>query len=230
VKPIVKLASAPTPDGKLLTLYSRDRDFFIRLDRQELMNSRENESEMELARLGCARIAGHSTPNVLIGGLGMGYTLRQTLDLLQPGARVVVAELVPEVVQWNRDFLGALTGHPLRDPRVELKVCDVVDIIRRSPGAFDAILLDTDNGPAAMTTDSNDRLYNRHGVQDCSAALTAKGCLAIWAADMDPSFEGRLQQAKLHFRACRVATHKGGRGRTRCIWIASQDRNTLPPR
>ena len=230
MKPIIKLASVTTPDGKMLTLSRRDDDFSMCVDRKELMNSRAHESELELARLGCARIAGRRNPTVLVGGLGMGYTLRQVLDLLQPGGRVVVAELMTEVVRWNREILGELAGHPLRDPRVSLKVSDVLDIIRSSPGVFDAILLDIDNGPEAMTAGGNDRVYSRYGIQACRAALQAAGCLAVWSAAVDASFERRLQQEQFDCHRHHVASRKGGKSRTRVILVAALTGDPCPRR
>jgi spermidine synthase len=147
MKPTLKIATTKTPDGETMTLFKHDADYSIKVGCQELMTSRAHESELELARLGCARIATRQNPTVLIGGLGMGYTLRETLDLLQPEATVVVSELIPDVVQWNRDILGELNNLPLSDPRVALKVCDVMQVIQQSEHAFDAILLDVDNGP-----------------------------------------------------------------------------------
>ena len=196
---------------------------------QELMTSRAHESELELARLGCARIAARQNPTVLIGGLGMGYTLRQTLDLLQPDATVVVSELIPDVVQWNRDFLGQLTNHPLRDPRVVLKVCDVMSLIQQSEHAFDAIMLDVDNGPEALTAAGNDRLYSRQGLQACMRALHAKGCLAVWSGAIDNSFERRLKAENLFFRLFHVPVYKGGKALARCIWLIASDPRSLPP-
>lgn len=228
MKPNIPVAEARTPDGSRMVLYKHDRDFVIAVDRQDLMLSRAHESELELARLGCARIAKHRNPAVLIGGLGMGYTLRQTLDLLQPKATVIVAELIPEVVGWNRDYLGGLTGHPLRDRRVTVQVCDVADLIRRSPGSFDAILLDIDNGTTAVTDARNDELYSLEGIRSCMNALHAKGCLAIWSACVDTQFERRMSREPLHMRRFRVPAHKGGKARSRCIWVASEDPRSLP--
>ncbi len=129
MKPRVKIATARTPDGGEMVLYQHGRDFSITINGQDLMLSRQHESELELARLGCAHLAGHKAPSILIGGLGMGYTLRQALDMLSPDARVVVDELLDAVVEWNREFLGDLNGHPLGDERVALKTGDVVELI-----------------------------------------------------------------------------------------------------
>lgn len=228
MKPTLQLASCKTPDGEVLSLYQHDADFSIRVGNQELMTSRAHESELELARLGCARIAARPNPTVLIGGLGMGYTLRQTLDLLQPEATVVVSELMPEVVTWNQTFLGELNQHPLRDRRVKVKLGDVRHVIGASQHAFDAILLDVDNGPEALTAESNDQLYSRQGLQACMNALHAKGCLSIWSGAIDNAFERRLLQEHLAFRRFHVAPYKGGKARSRCIWVIARDVRSLP--
>jgi len=229
VKPTLQLATAKTPDGEVLALYRHDADFSIKVDRQELMTSRAHESELELARLGCARIRERQDPTVLIGGLGMGYTLREALDLLQPGAKVVVSELISDVVEWNRTFLGDLNAHPLRDRRVTVRLGDVTRLIQQSEHAFDAILLDVDNGPEALTSAGNDRLYSREGLQACLRALHAKGCLSIWSGSIDTQFEKRLRQENLAYRRFHVAAYKGGKARSRCIWVISRDVRSLPP-
>ena len=229
MKPTLQLATAKTPDGEVLALYRHDADFSIKVDRQELMTSRAHESELELARLGCARIRERQDPTVLIGGLGMGYTLREALDLLQPGAKVVVSELISDVVEWNRTFLGDLNAHPLRDRRVTVRLGDVTRLIQQSEHAFDAILLDVDNGPEALTSAGNDRLYSREGLQACLRALHAKGCLSIWSGSIDTQFEKRLRQENLAYRRFHVAAYKGGKARSRCIWVISRDVRSLPP-
>ncbi len=211
-----------------MELYKHDSDFFITVNREQLMSSREHESELELARLACERLADRREPTVLIGGLGMGYTLRQTLNILQPNAKVIVAELMPEIVRWNRDIIGDLTDHPLRDKRVTVKTMDVAIIMAQAPHQFDAIMLDVDNGPEAMTDSANTRLYSRAGIRGCFRALHQKGCLAVWSASKDISYEKRLRREQLHVRAFHVAKTKSGKSRPRCIWVASQNRNSLP--
>lgn len=228
VKPTLKIASVKTPDGEELALFKHDADYSIKVNLQELMTSRAHESELELARLGCARIKEFPDPAVLIGGLGMGYTLREALDVLKPGAKVVVSELMAGVVEWNEKYFGELNGHPLRDRRVTLKLGDVTAIIRQAEHAYDAILLDIDNGPEAFTSESNGRLYSPEGLQACMRALTAKGCLAIWSVSSDPAFERRLQQAQLFFRRVPVPAYKGARSRSRHIWVISRDPRSLP--
>jgi spermidine synthase len=230
MKPYIKLSTTKSPDGSELILYEHDGDYSIMVDRHELMSSRQYESEIELARLGCERITGRRSATVLIGGLGMGFTLRQTLDMLEPQAKVVVAELLPEVIRWNREILGKLTDHPLNDKRVTIKTVDVASVMAHSPNAFDAILLDVDNGPEAMTTKTNHNLYSRAGIRNCLSALHTKGCLSVWSASKDESFESRLRRENLHVRAFHVAKRKGGKNRPRCIWVASKERNSLPLR
>ena len=183
LKPTIVLARATTPEGHTLTLSQHDRDFYISLNQRQLMTSREYESELALARLGCHGLQGRSNPQVLIGGLGMGFTLRQTLELLPGKAKVTVAELIPEVVAWNQEFLSELTRHALEDPRVTVNCCDVRDIIYRSRGLFDVILLDVDNGPSSMTQSDNAELYEPIGLHSMMGALKEHGCLAIWSVN-----------------------------------------------
>jgi len=213
-----------------MVLCRHDRDFSIALDGQEIMTSREVESELELARLGCDRIKAKPRAKVLIGGLGLGFTLRETLDLLGPQARVVVAELLPELVKWNREFLGHLTDHPLGDKRVVVKSHDVRQVIGASPNTFDAILLDVDNGPNAMTHGGNAQLYSPAGIRQAIRALRPDGCLAIWSVTVDPHFEKTLRGQGLCARHYRVRAHKHSKSRSRCVWVAARQRRDLPVR
>lgn len=228
MKPTVQIAATTAPDGTVITLYEHDGDYSIYAGRQQLMCSRQHESEFELARLGCERIASHREPTLLIGGLGMGYTLRKALDLLPPKATVVVAELLPDIVRWNRDIIGPLCEHPLRDPRVILQTADVLEVMRKAPEAFDSILLDVDNGPQACTTGSNRGIYTPAGIKACLRAMHTKGCLAIWSAGNDKRFENLLQRLRLHVRACPAAASKSSKRFSRCIWVASRDPHSLP--
>ena len=233
MNPRVQIAAAATPGGAELTLYRHDRDFCITINGEQLMHSRQHESELELARLGCAHLrgplsAGRQPPSVLIGGLGMGYTLRQALDLLPPAARVVVGELSPVIVEWNRRYLGGLNHHPLGDERVELAVGDVVERISRCRHGFDAILLDIDNGPDALSDPGNHRLYGPDGLLACRGALRDQGCLAVWSAGPSPRFERLLTDAGFQMRSFRVPAYRGSRARTRIVWVASRDRQRLP--
>lgn len=229
MKPKVKIDTVRTPDGGEMALYQHDRDFIITINGQDLMLSRQHESEQELARLGCAHLTGSLAPSVLIGGLGMGYTLRQTLDMLGPRANVVVAELLDAVVEWNRKFLGDLNGHALEDKRVDLQPGDIVELISNSKNRFDTILLDIDNGPSAITDAGNHRLYDREGIHACRRALRTPGCLAVWSAVPSKEFEQLLMDCNLHVRRFRVSTYKGSKDLARFVWVASEDENILPP-
>jgi len=229
MKARMKLATARIPGGGEMALYQHDRDFSIMVNGEDLMHSRQHESELELARLGCARLGGQESPQVLIGGLGMGYTLRQALDLLGPRARVVVGELLAAVVEWNRRFFGQLNGHPLADERVVLQTGDVSDLLKQSPGRFDAILLDIDNGPRAMTVSANQCLYEHAGILACRQALQKRGCLAVWSAEPEKSFEQRLVGCGFHVRRFRVSAYKGSKSQARFVWVAALHKKDLPP-
>ena len=229
MKPRVRIATARTPDGSEMVLYQHGRDFSIVINGQDLMNSRQHESELELARLGCAHLVGRKAPRILVGGLGMGYTLRQALDMLSPHAQVVVGELLGAVVEWNREFFGELNGRPLGDERVDVKTGDIVNLILRSKGRFDAILLDVDNGPSAMTDSGNRRLYGRKGIQACRRALRKQGCLAVWSAEPSKKFEQLLMRCSFHVRRFRASAYKGSKSQSRFVWVASEDKIILPP-
>ena len=229
MKPRVKIATARTPAGGEMALYQHDRDFTIKINGEDLMLSRHHESELELARLGCAHLPGRKAPRILIGGLGMGYTLRQALDMLGHDAQVVVGELLDAVVEWNREFLGELNGQPLGDERVDLKTGDIVELILRSKSRFDAILLDIDNGPSAMTDSGNSRLYGYEGILACRRALRKKACLAVWSAGPSKEFEELLMSCGFHVRRFRVPAYKGSKSQSRFVWVASEAKSILPP-
>jgi len=192
------------PDGSEVTLSRHDEEYLIVASGQNLMSSRMHGSEEELATLGCERARTLARPWVLVGGLGMGFTLRATLNLLPRGATVVVAELLPAVVEWNRGPLGPLAEHPLNDPRVRVDVGDVAATLRASPGRFDAVLIDIDNGPSALTAVGNVGLYDDRGVALARAALRSPGTLAVWSSAEDRLFERRLRQAGLDVEVARV--------------------------
>jgi spermidine synthase len=203
VKPLEILGEARMRDGSSLTLTRRDRELIILANGKPLMSSRMHGSEQALATLACRDVPAQQ-PCVLVGGLGMGFTLRATLDLLPPGATVVIAELVPEVVAWNHGPLGPLAGHPLDDPRVHVEVGDVGDTLRQNPGRFDAVLLDVDNGPDAFTAAGNAALYDDRGLRTARAALSPGGVLAVWSAWEDRKFEQRLRYNGFTVRVERV--------------------------
>ena len=212
MKPWELLGQARTPDGEDISLTRQDREYVILASGKSLMSSRMHGSEEALARLACREARTLDEPCVLVGGLGMGFTLRATLDLLPPGATVVVAELVPAVVEWNRGPLGPLAGHPLNDQRVSIDVGDVAATLRSSTSRFDVILFDVDNGPAALTASHNTRLYDDEGLAAARAALTPDGVLAVWSAWEDRKFEQRLRYGGFRVEVERVRGRlkKGG--------------------
>ncbi|UVK41951.1 hypothetical protein BPNPMPFG_003564 [Mesorhizobium sp. AR07] len=219
--PWVQLDSAKTPDGgQELRLKRRGTEFSIMLGTNELMNSRLSGSEEALAKLSCDRIAGRQQPKVLIGGLGMGFTLRAALAELGNDASIVVAELVPAVVAWARGPMTDLFGGCLDDPRVTVAETDVGRLIRSEPAAWDAILLDVDNGPEGIVHKSNDALYSLPGLGAARTALKPGGVLAVWSQAHDSGFARRLKQTG--FVVEEVNTRANGkRGARHVIWIAT---------
>ncbi|GMV41025.1 MAG: hypothetical protein AMXMBFR64_27410 [Myxococcales bacterium] len=210
MKPWETLGTGRAPDGGELVLARRGDELVIRVDGQMLMSSRMHGSEEALARAACVGLCAGAS--VLIGGLGLGYTLRAALDALPTSAAVVVAELVPDVVAWNRGVLGPLAGHPLDDPRVTVVVDDVLTVIRRSRD-LDAILLDVDNGPRGLTRDANDAVYGPDGIAACAQALAPGGALVVWSAADDPGYTSRLRRAALSVEVLRppARERRGGR-------------------
>ena len=214
------LGAAMVPGGAELRLFRRGGDFMIVLDRNELMNSRMRGSEEALATMSIARLPGTAAPRLLIGGYGMGFTLRAALAALGPRAAVTVAELVPEIVAWARGPMAALTAGCLDDPRVRLVEQDVAALIAGTAGAWDAILLDVDNGPDGLVRPQNDRLYSREGLAAAKAALRRGGILAIWSAAPDPAFARRLTQAGFAVDEVAVRARENGKGPRHVIWFA----------
>ena len=212
MKPWELLGRATTPDGSEMRLSKRDTEYVIFVDSKILMSSRMHGSEEQLAALACARLGSAERPHVLVGGLGMGFTLRATLDLLPDDAVVTVAELVPAVVEWNRGPLAPLAKAPLSDPRVRVEQGDVGGVLRAHRGAFDAVLLDVDNGPSAFTTGGNDGLYDNAGVTAAFASLRPGGALAVWSAWEDRKFEQRLRfhGFTVEMQRVRARLKKGG--------------------
>jgi spermidine synthase len=213
------LDTAPLPGGGELKLFRRGDEYSIMLGANELMNSRKSGSEEALARLACAALASRPAARVLIGGLGMGFTLRAGLAELRRDAEVVVAELVPAVIGWARGPMSHLYGGSLEDPRVRLAEADVASVIAAERQAWDAILLDVDNGPDGLTVPSNDGLYAPAGLAAARGALRPGGVLAVWSAAPDPAFAARLRRAgfAVEEHEARAARGKGGR---HVIWIA----------
>ncbi len=220
--PFTTVDSVRTTDDHELTLYRHQSDFYIYLDGNELMSSRTHGSESALAEWACRNLAS-ARPRVLIGGLGLGFTVQAALEVLPATAEVVVAELFPAVVGWHRDHLASL-GRPLDDPRTSLYEGDVWAAITEAKRHYDAILLDVDNGPSAFCVDSNRRLYSRHGIEMIREALTPEGTLAVWSTDRDPGFVARLRKAGLETRDEMARGHEG-KGTRHIIILATQPRS-----
>ena len=206
------LGETRAPDGTDIRLQRQVDEYLILANGKPLMSSRLHGSEEALATLACAHARVPDRPRVLVGGLGMGFTLRAVLDVLPPDAVVTVAELLPAVVEWNRRFLGALAAHPLNDKRVRVQVADVGFTLRANPGGFDVVLMDVDNGPAAFTATTNSGLYDNGGVVAAHAALGPAGTLAVWSAWEDRKFEQRLRHHGFDVKVERVRARlkKGG--------------------
>ena len=220
MKPRELIGTAQIPGGKELRLFRRGDDFMIVLDRNELMNSRMSGSEEALAVMTCARLGAGIAPHLLVGGYGMGFTLRAALAILAPGARVTVAELVPEIIEWARGPMAALAAGCLDDPRVELVERDVAAVIAATPGGYDAILLDVDNGPDGLSRAANDRLYSMKGLALAKAALRPGGILAVWSAGPDAAFSRRLKDAGFVVEEVAVRARSNGKGPRHVIWFA----------
>ncbi len=211
-----------TGENEQLRLYRRGGEFSLRLNASELMNSRAHGSEDALAELACARIAPLPCPRVLIGGLGMGYTLAATLSRLGAESRVVVAELVPAVVAWNRGPLAALAGNPLADDRVTVREVDVAHVLRAERQAYDAILLDVDNGPRGLTRQGNDWLYTPAGLDAVFRALRPAGVFALWSASPDRTFAPLLRRRGFAVAEQRIRARGCSGGGYHTIWIAGR--------
>ena len=219
MKPTEMLARDRTPDGEELVLSRRDGVYLLSVEGMELMTSRAHGSEDALASLACAAVAKLKAPRVLVGGLGFGYTLRAALGHLPRDARVVVCEVFPSLLEWNRGPLAELAGRPLEDPRVKAVRADVRTLLD-GPERFDAILLDVDNGPEAFTLRSNGQLYSADGLGRLWRSLTRGGMLAVWSAVPGPAFEGRLRRAGFEVRTERASARGGGKGRLDTIFLA----------
>jgi spermidine synthase len=221
--PWILLDRAEIPGGGELRLMQRGAEFSIKLGTIQLMNSRGAGSEIALATLSCDRLGGRKRPHVLIGGLGMGFTLRAALTVLGPGARITVAELVPAVVAWARGPLAGLFEGTLDDPRVKIYEGDVARLIASGKSIYDAILLDVDNGPEGLTLRTNDRLYDLKGLHSASAALKPNGILAVWSSTPNKPFTERLRASGFHAEQIRIGAGAGGGARS-VVWIATPGR------
>lgn len=207
MKPTERLASAIAPDGSVLTLYRHDGSYMMVVDGIELMSTRRVHSEVQLAELVCAPLQSTPGASVLIGGLGFGFTLTEALRLLAADARVLVAEIMREVIDWNLHADWPLAGPAMHDPRATVVREDVATVLRANIGAFDAIMLDVDNGAESFTTGSNKKLYGEKGIRAAMAALRPGGRLAYWSVDAEPSFVKALKRAGLGVKVHRVRSH-----------------------
>jgi spermidine synthase len=227
VQPMIQrelLGTAHVPGGAELKLYRHDRDFMIVLGNNELMSSRMSGSEVALAVETCSRLGNAQAARLLVGGYGMGFTLRAALAALGPKGQVVVAELVPEVIEWARGPMADLAAGCLDDRRVTLRMGDVADAIvearREMPGGYDAILLDVDNGPDGLVRRDNNRLYTSRGLRAAREALSPGGVLAVWSAGPDPAFARRLENAGFEVEEIVVRARANGKGPRHIIWFA----------
>jgi spermidine synthase len=214
------IGTAGVPGGGELRLFRRGADFIIALDRNELMSSRMRGSEEALATMTCDRLPEAKAPRFLIGGYGMGFTLRAALAALGPAAVVTVAELVPEILAWACGPMAGMTGGCLEDPRVRLVERDVAELIAGGEKSYDAILLDVDNGPDGLVRNANDRLYSSAGLRAANAALRPGGILAVWSAAPDKPFARRLAQAGFAVQEVAVRARANGKGPWHVIWFA----------
>jgi spermidine synthase len=213
---------AEVPDGPPLRLFRRGGDFMIVLDRNELMSTRMHGSEVALGTMACDRLTGHKRPHLLIGGYGMGYTLRAVLGQLGPEALVTVVELVPGIIEWARGPMAAVTDGCLDDPRVTVTMGDVAATMRQTTAQFDAILLDVDNGPDGLTRAANDGIYSNQGLASARNALRPGGILAVWSAAPDTAFGRQLERAGFTVETVKVRARESGKGATHIIWFATK--------
>lgn len=219
--PFRNLAQTRTPDGSVFSLHEHDGEFFLKLNGRQLMSTTSTSSELLLADLPCEGLRGRTDVCVLIGGLGLGFSLLRVLELVGQHASVQVAELLPEVVAWNREFLGAFNGPLLNDPRVKILVDDVFKIIRRAPAAsYDAILLDVDNGPTSFVQKKNSRLYDPQGFRIIARALKPGGRVAFWSANPEPGFLQSLARAGFKAEAIPAKAHERAKRAAHVIYLA----------
>ena len=224
LKPYRLIAETLAPDGARLSLHEHDGEWHLKLNSRELMSTTSTASELRLGEVACERIAGESAPRVLIGGLGFGFSLAAVLARVRRGAEVHVAELLPEVVTWNREFLREVNGRLLDDPRVKVLTEDVFHVIRRAgakaASAYDAILLDVDNGPTSFVQEKNSRLYDRRGFGLLRRALRPGGRVAFWSATEEPQFIGELRRAGFSAQVVEAKAHERARRFAHRIYVA----------
>ncbi|WBO23238.1 spermidine synthase family protein [Sphingomonas abietis] len=219
--PVELIDTADLPDGGQLRLLRRGEDFSIRFGPEELMGNQVRHSEQALATLTCERL-GARPARMLIGGLGMGFTLGAALKAISPGSSIVVAELVPKIVEWANGPLAHLFGDNLADPRVTIEMADVHNVIVRETAGFDAILLDVDNGPDGLIHLANERLYCNWGLRAAYAALKPAGILAVWSAYADAAFVGRLEKAGFAVDEITIDAYPGEDNGMHTLWLATK--------
>ncbi len=224
MKPWERLASVEAADGTILELRRRGTEYLIAADVYQLMSSEDEPSSRSLGELGCRHISPKGKPRVLIGGLGMGFTARAALDACGPAAQIDIAELIPAVVDWNREILGDLAGRPLEDARVTLEIEPVQKLIRAGADRYDAILLDVDNGPDFLAHEQNSQLYSTRGIAEAWRGLRPGGVLGVWSFSDDAGFTRRLERQGFTVDLNRVEGSRKGRGRYHWIWIARRPR------
>jgi len=223
VKPRIKLADTQTLDGETMSLYEQDGDYSISFEGQELMHSRLNASEKLLGELGLGRLSQTNEERVLVGGLGLGFTLQRVLSTLGPRSRVDLVELLPDVFAWNRNFLANLNGYLLKDPRVNEIAEDVTRLILDAePNLYDAVLLDIDNGPIAMVSRENDSLYSTAGLNALYQTVRPRGRAVIWSAGPDKKFENRLRDAGFTASAVPAKSHCSAKRASYLIYVADK--------
>jgi spermidine synthase len=221
MKPFLTLAQVRTPDGSPITLHEHDGEFFMKHNGRQLMSTTATSSELLLADLGCRTVGLSPVPRILIGGLGLGFTLKRVLELVGSKAAVHVAELLPEVVEWNRQFLRAVNGKLLEDRRVTVLVEDVFTVIRRAASCrYDAILLDVDHTPASFVQSKNSRLYDRNGYGVLERALRDGGCAAFWSATEEPAFVSSISKAGFDVETFEAKAHEHAKRAAHRIYVA----------
>lgn len=229
MKPFRNLATTRTPDGSQFSLHEHDGGFFLKLNGRPLMSTTSTTSELMLAELPCKGFRGRADACVLIGGLGLGFSLQRVLELVGKYARVEVAELLPEVVEWNRTFLRDVNGALLDDPRVKVIIGDVFATIRRAePASYDAILLDVDNGPTSFVQKKNSRLYDRNGFRLIARALKPNGKVAFWSACEEPGFVNNLARAGFKTEAVPAKAHERAKRAAHVIYVAELHPDGVP--
>jgi spermidine synthase len=223
MKPFLTIGEAVTPDGGKLTLHQHDGEFYLKLNARQLMSTTSTFSELLLADLSCEGLHGRTDARVVIGGLGLGFSLQRVLGLAGRHAKIQVAELLPEVVEWNRQFLRGVNGAALEDRRVEVIVDDVFRVLREAPAdSYDAILLDVDNGPTSLVQKGNSRLYDRRGLGIIKRALKPNGKVAFWSACPEPAFVQSLKEAGFNVDSFPAKAHERAKRAAHMIYVAQR--------